>query len=40
MNDQNSLKDIAYEAFVYAYPMIEQVKTIHGMFTCAGLATN
>jgi len=40
MNNQNNLKEIAYEAFVYAYPMLEQVKTINGMFMFAGLATN
>ena len=40
MNDHDNLRDIAYEAFVYAYPMLEQVKTINGMFTFAGLATN
>ncbi len=40
MNNQENLKEIAYEAFVYAYPMLEQVKTINGMFTFAGLATN
>lgn len=27
-----NLKNIAYDAFVYAYPMMEQVKTINGMF--------
>jgi hypothetical protein len=40
MNDHDNLRDIAYEAFVYAYPMLEQVKTINGMFTFVGLATN
>ncbi len=40
MNDHDNLRDIAYEAFVYAYPMMEQVKTINGMFTFAGLTTN
>ncbi|QZT37883.1 DUF1254 domain-containing protein [Halosquirtibacter xylanolyticus] len=29
--NNESLKDIAYEAFVYAYPMIEQVKTVNTM---------
>lgn len=28
---QDSLKDIAYDAFIYAYPMIEQVKTVDNM---------
>ena len=27
MSDKETLKDIAYDAFVYAYPMLEQVKT-------------
>jgi len=40
MKNQENLKEIAYEAFVYAYPMLEQVKTINGMFKFAGLATN
>jgi hypothetical protein len=40
MNGHDNLRDIAYEAFVYAYPMLEQVKTINGMFTFMGLATN
>jgi len=31
MSNQENLKEIAYEAFVYAYPMLEQVKTINGM---------
>ncbi len=29
--NQDNLKDIAYDAFIYAYPMMEQVKTINGM---------
>ena len=33
-------KDIAYEAFIYAYPMMEQVKTINGMKEFAGLEFN
>ena len=28
---QPNLKGIAYEAFIYAYPMMEQVKTVNGM---------
>lgn len=28
---KTSLKDLAYEAFIYAYPMIEQVKTVNAM---------
>lgn len=28
---QDSLKDIAYDAFIYAFPMIEQVKTVDNM---------
>jgi len=33
---QASLKDISYEAFVYAYPMMEQVKTINRMVDFMG----
>lgn len=29
--NQDNLKDIAYDAFIYAYPMMEQVKTLNGM---------
>ena len=32
MKNQETLQDIAYDAFVYAYPLMEQVKTINGMF--------
>ncbi|MCP4899439.1 MAG: DUF1254 domain-containing protein [bacterium] len=28
---EDSLQDIAYDAFIYAYPMMEQVKTVNGM---------
>ncbi len=34
------LKDIAYEAFIYAYPMLEQVKTLNGMFEFMGMVPN
>jgi hypothetical protein len=30
---EESLKGIAYDAFIYAYPMMEQVKTVNGMVT-------
>jgi hypothetical protein len=40
MNDQETLKEIAYDAFVYAYPLMEQVKTINGMFRFMGLTPN
>ena len=40
MNNQENLKEIAYEAFVYAYPMLEQVKTINAMMEFSGLAAN
>mgnify|MGYP001217207951 FL=1 len=33
-------KQIAEEAFVYAYPMLEQVKTINGMLKFMGLTPN
>lgn len=34
------LKDIAYEAYIYAYPMMEQVKTVNGMKQFMGLEFN
>ena len=40
MNDQESMKQIAYDAFVYAYPMLEQVKTINGMMEFMGSGFN
>lgn len=40
MSNQENLKEIAYEAFVYAYPMLEQVKTINGMMKFIGLGFN
>jgi len=40
MNDQKPLQNIAYDAFVYAYPLMEQVKTINGMFKFMGLIPN
>ena len=40
-NQQNiNLKDTAYEAFIYAYPLMEQVKTVNGMFEFMGLKPN
>ena len=38
--EQPNLKDVAYEAFIYAYPMMEQVKTINGMFEFMGMKPN
>lgn len=38
--EESNLKDISYEAFVYAYPMMEQVKTLNGMFEFMGLRPN
>ncbi len=40
MENQETLQDIAYDAFVYAYPLMEQVKTINGMFKFMGLTPN
>ena len=40
MTNQETLQDIAYDAFVYAYPLMEQVKTINGMFKFMGLTPN
>lgn len=37
---ESNLKEIAYEAFIYAYPMMEQVKTVNGMQQFMGLAFN
>jgi len=38
--EEVNLKDTAYEAFIYAYPMMEQVKTVNGMFEFMGLKPN
>ena len=38
--EKSNLKDTAYEAFIYAYPLMEQVKTMNGMFEFMGLKTN
>ena len=35
-----SLKEIAKEAFIYAYPMMEQVKTVNGMREFMGMGFN
>ena len=40
MNNQENLKEIAYEAFVYAYPMLQQIKTINDMMEFTGLTFN
>ncbi len=40
MSDQESMKQIAYDAFVYAYPMLEQVKTLNGMMEFTGVGFN
>ncbi len=40
MSNQQNLREIAHEAFVYAYPMLEQVKTINGMIKFMGLEFN
>ncbi len=40
-NQQNiNLKDAAYEAFIYSYPLLEQVKTVNGMFDFMDLEPN
>ena len=36
----DELKSIGYDAYVYAYPMLEQVKTINGMIHVMGLEFN
>ncbi len=38
--NSDELKDIGYETFIYAYPMMEQVKTINGMFEFMNMKTN
>ena len=35
-----SLKEIAREAYIYAYPMMEQVRTVNGMRTFMGVEFN
>lgn len=35
-----SLEAIAYDAFIYAFPMLEQVKTVNGMIQTMGLEFN
>ena len=37
---EESLKTIAYDAFIYAYPMMEQVKTVNGMMQFMNLKFN
>ena len=36
----DNLAAIAHDAFIYAYPMMEQVKTVNGMFEFMGLKPN
>jgi len=41
MNRQDDpLRDVAYDAFIYTYPMIEQVKTVNGMVAFMGMKFN
>lgn len=35
-----NLKEVAYEAYIYAYPMMEQMKTLNGMFEFMGMKPN
>jgi len=37
---ESNIKDTSYEAFIYAYPLMEQVKTMNGMFEFMGLKPN
>ena len=39
-DNNDNLKATAYDAFIYAYPMMEQVKTVNGMFEFMGLEPN
>jgi len=36
----DSLETIAHEAFIYAHPLMEQVKTLNGMFAFMGMKAN
>jgi len=38
--DTATIKDLAYEAFIYAYPLMEQVKTINDMFEYNNMTAN
>ena len=38
--DTVSMKDLAYEAFIYAYPLMEQVKTMNDMFEYNNMSPN
>ncbi len=38
--EEVNLKDTAYEAFIYAYPLMEQVKTLNGMFDFMSMKPN
>ncbi len=38
--ESEALKDVAYDAFIYAFPMMEQVKTLNGMFQFMGMVPN
>ncbi len=40
ISTEPDLKDIAYEAFIYTYPLMEQVKTVNGMQEFMGLEFN
>ena len=40
ITDTASMKDLAYEAFIYAYPLMEQVKTINDMFEYNNMTPN
>jgi len=37
---KGNLKEVAYDAFIYAYPLMEQVKTMNGMFEFMDLKPN
>lgn len=38
--EKENLKEIAYEAFIYAHPMLEQAKTLNGMFAFMDMKPN
>jgi len=40
VESDESLEAIAHEAFIYAHPLMEQVKTLNGMFAFMGMKAN
>ena len=40
VQSKENFRDIAYDAYIYAYPPMEQVKTVNGMVEFLGLQRN